>query len=571
MSNFSIKQILISIFLVIGLLVTTLVAYVIPSQIDSELTQRLDSDLLPALRTDMGELSQKVRVQLEGMKQDGLKRAKVAFEREKTAIANRLVATMLPMAETFDLDGIQTLASNEITNTPGLTGLKVSSEKNGSWSDFGSPIADASHQIFREEAKSDFAYVAVEMFVSTSELEQALQHEEDAFAAIITNINDASAEMLEETETGIGVLQEQMSDGVHNRINILAIGTIVALLCVTFLCLLLLDRVAIRPLRSAVDTLNEIAEGNLQVQIKVNGKNEVSKLLTAMKLMAKNLSSQIHQISSSTVELSNASHQMTNITDQTQEGVKRQQTETGQVATAITEMIATLKDVASNTTAAVDAARHADDESKNGQQEVSRTINSINGLAEEVQKASDVISRLEENADAIGTVLDVIRSIADQTNLLALNAAIEAARAGEAGRGFTVVADEVRSLATRTQQSTAEIHTIIEQLQQDARGAVKVMREGCEKANDSVVQAAAAGAALESMGQAVTTITDMNTQIASASEEQTMVAEEINRSIANISQVTNDTATGAEQIGASADELTGLVSRLQGLVKQYKF
>jgi methyl-accepting chemotaxis protein len=201
---------------------------------------------------------------------------------------------------------------------------------------------------------------------------------------------------------------------------------------------------------------------------------------------------------------------------------------------------------------------------------IDKVINAIGDLAKEVEKAAGVIQQLEGESKNIGSVLDVIKSIAEQTNLLALNAAIEAARAGEQGRGFAVVADEVRTLAGRTQESTSEIEEMITRLQSGANNAVKVMEEGKDMTQVGVEQAASAGEALQTINEAVTKISDMNTQIASAAEEQSAVTEEINRSIVNINQVAEQSATGAGHVASASDDLARLAEQLKGLVENFK-
>ncbi|THB70290.1 MAG: methyl-accepting chemotaxis protein [Gammaproteobacteria bacterium] len=232
--------------------------------------------------------------------------------------------------------------------------------------------------------------------------------------------------------------------------------------------------------------------------------------------------------------------------------VLSQKAEVDKVATAMTEMSATVHEVARNATEAAEAAQRADEETSKGKMVVSQAIEAIDLLASEVNDAAQVIHRLEQDSDEIGAVLDVIRGIAEQTNLLALNAAIEAARAGEQGRGFAVVADEVRTLAQRTQQSTQEIQNMIERLQSGAQDAVKAMEQGRSRAQVGVEQAAEAGTSLETIAQAVGTISDMNTQIATAAEEQSVVAEEINLNIVSISDMADKLAneTGASDLGA---------------------
>ncbi|NIA02649.1 MAG: methyl-accepting chemotaxis protein, partial [Planctomycetia bacterium] len=252
------------------------------------------------------------------------------------------------------------------------------------------------------------------------------------------------------------------------------------------------------------------------------------------------------------------------------ENVDKQQAETGQVATAMNEMTTTVQEVACNATQTAEAANKANTETDSGRQIVTKTIESITELASEVETAAITIQQLESDSENIDSVVDVIRGISEQTNLLALNAAIEAARAGEQGRGFAVVADEVRTLASRTQESTLEIQSMIESLQTGAARAVEVMEQGRNKAQGSVENAARAGESLNVITSTVATISDMNTQIASAAEEQTAVAEEINRNIANISLLGDQTSEGARQTAASSEEMAQLAVQLQGLVGQFK-
>ena len=267
--------------------------------------------------------------------------------------------------------------------------------------------------------------------------------------------------------------------------------------------------------------------------------------------------------------LSSVTSQMQAQSDQAKQGVSKQQLETDQIATAINQMTATVQEVARSATDAAAAAGQADQEANSGRDVVTKTVDSIQSLANHVEKAADVIQQLEVDTSEIGSVLDVIKGIADQTNLLALNAAIEAARAGEQGRGFAVVADEVRTLASRTQESTQEINTMIEKLQAGAKDAVSAMETGRDQARSGVEQALLAGQSLDSITQAVATINDMNTHIASAAEEQSSVAEEINRNVVNISQVANETADNVTQVADQSAELGNLASTLKSEVEHF--
>ena len=323
-------------------------------------------------------------------------------------------------------------------------------------------------------------------------------------------------------------------------------------------------------LKVLVNKVETVAAGNLTVEIQQHTQDEIGDLFGSFGRMVASLRTIIGDVTGSTAQLASAAEEMSAVTEQTSQGVKQQQTETDQIATAMNEMSATVQDVARNAAAAAQAARQADEQASDGKQVVTQTIEAIDTLAGEVEKASQVIQKLEGDSISIGAVLDVIKGIAEQTNLLALNAAIEAARAGEQGRGFAVVADEVRTLAQRTQQSTQEIRKMIESLQSGAKNAVQVMLGGKRQAQMSVEQAAKAGAALETITRAVATITDMNTQIASAAEEQSAVAEEMNRNIVNISQVANQTAEGAHQTANGSADMAQLAGRLQAAVGRFR-
>lgn len=350
------------------------------------------------------------------------------------------------------------------------------------------------------------------------------------------------------------------------------IGPIVAIVMAIFTAsvIFLLNKIVIKPLAQAGQKLRQVADGDLTIDIEVHGKGEVNHLLAAMSDMVKKMHANITTVASSTTDLANEAEQMSVITEQTSSGIQKQQAGTEQVVAAITEMMATVQEVSRNASQAAEAAHEADREAKTGRDVVSQTINSINALAGDIQSAAEVIRKLEGETESIGGVLDVIKGIAEQTNLLALNAAIEAARAGEQGRGFAVVADEVRTLAARTQDSTMEIETMIVQLQECAKQAVQVMESSSDQGKTTVEQAAGAGQALEAITSAVTSINDLNAQIATASEEQAMTTEEINRSIVSISQAVTENSKGAQQTTIAGESLSKLAGDLQTLVKQFK-
>jgi len=327
---------------------------------------------------------------------------------------------------------------------------------------------------------------------------------------------------------------------------------------------------SLSPLQQAVSSLKRVADGDLTTAISVSGNDEIGQLEQAMHSTTTQLHEIVQGINDITDKLSTAAGSMSEITTTTRGGVEQQKSGVEQVATAMNEMTATVQEVARNAAGAADAAQNADAESQTGHAEVQRTVESIDTLANGLEHARQVLQELQSGTENISSILDVIRGISEQTNLLALNAAIEAARAGEQGRGFAVVADEVRTLASRTQQSTQEINGMIQQLQTGVGDAVEAMATSHERANDTVKQASLAGQSLESITRAVATINEMNLMIATGAEEQSAVAEEINRNVVEINQIADMTAAGAQHTAQSSDELSSLADNLKQVVGQFK-
>ena len=352
------------------------------------------------------------------------------------------------------------------------------------------------------------------------------------------------------------------------------VGTVsVTITVASFLMLALLAFITIRSIGEVVsnlnDTANRMAEGDLTVRCESNTKDELGEIIAAFNNLGNTFQSVIAELASSTVQLAAASEETSVITDQTSNRIREQLSETEQAATAMNQMSSTVQEIAKNAGVADEAAHQANIKADEGITLASKTLEVTRDMASEIEQAAGVINELETESENIGSVLDVIRGIAEQTNLLALNAAIEAARAGEQGRGFAVVADEVRTLAGRTQQSTQEIQEMIERLQQGAKAASQSMQQGQTKARFGLEQVESVDLMLGEINDAVAHIKEMNAQIATATEEQGAVAEEINRNVVVINDLSAESAKGAEQTSAASTEQAKLADNLQAIANKF--
>lgn len=357
-------------------------------------------------------------------------------------------------------------------------------------------------------------------------------------------------------------------DGVYQMLILVTLCSVIIALAATYYCIC----TVVRPINRIAYRLYDIAngEGDLTVSLDVRGNDEIAELARSFNQFVAKIRDIVSQVTDAGREISVSSEQLLAVSGETRQSVQRQQQETAQVTMALSQMSTTVQNVAHNASVTREAAQEADVHSAGGHEVVDENMDAIRAMAGEVDKAAEVIHQLEKESDDVGAILDVIRSIADQTNLLALNAAIEAARAGEQGRGFAVVADEVRTLAQRTQVSTQEIDELIKRLQSGASRAAQAMSSGRAQVDKSVERATRVGESLEKISESVSRTRDMNAQIANATQEQTAVTEEIGVSLGNIGDLVKETATGAEQTEQAVRNMTNYIKGLQETVKRFK-
>nr|WP_214511988.1 methyl-accepting chemotaxis protein [Pseudomonas brassicacearum] len=337
----------------------------------------------------------------------------------------------------------------------------------------------------------------------------------------------------------------------------------------TVVLALLLTRSIVAPLNRALEAARTIASGNLVQVIEDDGKDEPGRLLQALAAMQGSLRQTIEQIAGSATQLGAAAEELSAVTQESSRGLQQQHNEIEQAATAVNEMTAAVEEVARNAVSTSEASNQSTQAAREGRSRVVETVDAIQTMTHDVQATASMVEGLAVQGRDIGKVLDVIRAIAEQTNLLALNAAIEAARAGEAGRGFAVVADEVRALAHRTAQSTQEIEKMVAGIQNGTGQAVQSMQQSNQRTQSTLEMARAAGVALEQITQSIHQINERNLVIASASEEQAQVSREVDRNLVNIRDLATQSASGAKQTSDATHELSRLAVGLNAMVARF--
>lgn len=509
--------------------------------------------------------------------------------------ASQLKATMEENARNA-LSQLEQIQSHPITSTPlggqgdsaqnGVAAMRhflqariaeknfIARQSSDYIADFEKELEALSQSLAELSDRSDRSGVGAEI----SELEEGLGKYRELFAQMVSSyldvakLNDLMVDEAREAEAlvqGALRLQRDLMSEVETETKwflgiAVSFGIIVGL-AIAFVITSLITR----PLEIIVDQAEKVANGDLTGNIESTRKDELGQLISVIQKMTVNLRSLIKDLHDGVTQLASSSEELSAVTEQTSAGARQQREETDQAATAMNEMTATVHEVSQNASSAAQSAELADEHAKEGFNLVKQSAKQVDTLSDDIEDSKARIQKLHGDVNDIGKILDVIDGIAEQTNLLALNAAIEAARAGEHGKGFAVVADEVRGLAQRTQSSVEQIEDLIKKLQESSSEAAQSMDRNSDSADAAVAVVRNAGEALKTIAEAVSNIQSMNHQIAAAVEEQSSVAESINEGVVTIREVTEQSATATEQIAISSNELAKLGGELHKTVSRF--
>ncbi|MCL1073324.1 methyl-accepting chemotaxis protein [Shewanella dokdonensis] len=445
---------------------------------------------------------------------------------------------------------------------------------------------DALDKLQRTAAAFDTAITQLQQLTLTATQQQQLADIESSFkqyvatasevAGLLSALSKNSDALEQEEQTLVNAANQESTAQAnlqgritHSAYIYVTIATLAALF-VGISATRVISRGISQPLQQVLNVAKQIGNGDLTHQSNIKRKDEMGQLMHAIDAMAQSLRQLITQVKESAVQLASSATELSAVTEQTSVGAQQQKQETEQVATAINEMTVTVAEVARNAEESATAVEQTDQQTAAANQELDNTITQMQLLSQKMQQSSQAMHHVVSSSEQIGTIMDVIKSIAEQTNLLALNAAIEAARAGESGRGFAVVADEVRNLAQRTHNSTSEIETLILGLQQGAHDAATQVDDSHESTQNVVQHVGIVGEALHTITSLTHHIRDMGQQIATAAEEQTCVAEEINHNIVKVRDAADQAATASAQTVASSSELARLGNELQQMVAGFR-
>ncbi|MBL3527781.1 MAG: methyl-accepting chemotaxis protein [gamma proteobacterium endosymbiont of Lamellibrachia anaximandri] len=551
--------------LIFGVMVFVLVSVgfvafslILPSQVSSSLEDEINNRMLPSVRTAVEESGHAIKAELDIKRDATLARIKKTFSKQIEAKGKALIKTLLPLVENYDFDTAKQILVDTVDSDSAIAGIHYRLQADVKPDTIGDTSSNGLLS-FKVTEKSSFADLEVNLLASPNLMVQAEEEEKSSFTRIEQQMKEANQALEQHILKDSHTMQDNILASLRRLVWLLAIIGVAVQVAIT---LLVMHRLLIVPLERTKRYLLTISEGNLTQDLDYHSNNELGEMAEAMNTMVKNLRRIVAEINSSVATLNSHSDSLSQSTGGVVQGAREQVIQATQAAAAITELSASFSEVAHSSSSASESARSASEQAQSGRDIVSRTASGMNTIATTVSDSSALISELKRRSEEIGNVINVINGIAEQTNLLALNAAIEAARAGEQGRGFAVVADEVRTLAGRTSEATKEISQMVEKIQLDTSKSVKSMSSVNDQVDSGVELAKKALTAMDKIVQSSDESMQMATSIATAVEQQSVTANEVSGSVENMAMVSRETEEANTSMQLAAQELAQLGSDL---------